>query len=65
MDALIEELESQDANVDPEDEEGDEPGGARPVAEELLQTDTRMGLSSQEVYVTRRKIFHRAQLANF
>jgi H+-transporting ATPase len=54
MDALIEELESQEGHIDEEDEETDEPGGARPIPEELLNTDTRTGLSDQDV-VTRRK----------
>ena len=53
MDALIEELESQDEHFEDEEEET-EPGGARPVPEELLQTDTRVGLTDQEV-ITRRK----------
>lgn len=56
MDALIEELESQDLHGGEEDEEVTEVGGARPVPEELLQTDTRTGLSDQEV-TTRRKKF--------
>ncbi|KAI1932371.1 plasma membrane H+-ATPase [Ophidiomyces ophidiicola] len=55
MDALIEELESQDGHIDEEDEESGEPGGARPVPEELLQTDTRIGLTDQEVTVRRKK----------
>lgn len=55
MDALIEELESEDANVDYEEEETAQPGGARIVPEELLQTDTRMGLTDAEVSSRRRK----------
>lgn len=55
MDALIEELESQDAAVDYEDEEVAQPGGARNVPEELLQTDTRLGLTSSEVLSRRKK----------
>jgi len=54
IDALIEELESQDANIDLEEEEVAQPGGARTVPEELLQTSTVSGLSSSEV-LTRRK----------
>lgn len=54
MDALIEELESQDEGVDEEEEET-EVGGARPVPEELLQTDTRVGLTDQEVLTRRKK----------
>ena len=53
IDALIDDLESQDGGEE-EEEEVTEAGGARPVAEELLQTDTRVGLSESEV-VTRRK----------
>lgn len=54
MDALIEELESQDANIDPEEEET-QPGGARPVPDELLQTSTVTGLSNDEVLSRRKK----------
>lgn len=54
IDALIEELESQDANADLEEDEVAEPGGARNVPDELLQTSTVSGLSSAEV-LTRRK----------
>ncbi|OAX79977.1 plasma membrane ATPase [Emergomyces africanus] len=55
MDALIEELESQDGHIDVEEEETGEPGGARPVPEELLNTDTRHGLTDQEVLARRKK----------
>ena len=48
MDALIEELESQDANVE-EEEETAVAGAARSIPEELLQTSTRTGLTTQEV----------------
>jgi magnesium-transporting ATPase (P-type) len=54
MDALIEELESQDAAIDEEEEEA-QPGGARTVPEELLQTSTRDGLTSTEVLQRRKK----------
>lgn len=54
IDALIEELESQDGNVE-EEEEGVQPGAARNVPEELLQTDTRQGLTSHEVINRRKK----------
>src|SRR5947207_2975084 len=53
MDALIEELESQDGHIDEEDEDPTEPGGARPIPEELLNTDTRTGLTDQDVLVRR------------
>jgi H+-transporting ATPase len=55
MDALIEELESQDGQMDEVDEESTEPGGARPIPEELLQTDTRIGLTDAEVIARRKK----------
>ena len=55
MDALIEELESQDGHIDEEDEETEEPGGARPIPEEMLNTDTRTGLSDAEVTTRRKK----------
>lgn len=55
IDALIEELESQDAALD-EEEETVQPGGAVNIPEELLQTDTRLGLTSSDV-ITRRKKF--------
>lgn len=56
MDALIDELESQDGHV--EDEEAEEENGPaqeRPVPEDLLQTDTRIGLTDAEVQVRRKK----------
>jgi len=54
IDALIAELESEDG--DEEDEEEAAPGmSARPIPEELLNTDTRKGLTSQEVIERRRK----------
>lgn len=55
MDALIAELESDDGHMDEEDDEGDEPGSSRPVPEELLNTDTRMGLTDAEVTARRKK----------
>ncbi|KAF2826126.1 plasma-membrane proton-e [Ophiobolus disseminans] len=57
LDALIEELESQDGGEADyyEEEEADTPGGARVIPEELLQTDTRMGLNSAEVLARRKK----------
>lgn len=55
MDALIAELESQDGHIDDEDDDLTEPGGARPIPEELLATDTRTGLNDQEVIIRRRK----------
>jgi H+-transporting ATPase len=55
IDALIEELESQDAAIDYEDEEEAQPGGARIIPDEMLQTDTRLGLTSSEVVLRRKK----------
>ncbi|MCJ1481502.1 plasma membrane H+-ATPase [Schaereria dolodes] len=56
IDALIDDLESQDGHAEEaEEEEETEAGGARPVAEELLQTDTRVGLSDAEVLSRRKK----------
>lgn len=56
MDALIDDLESQDGHAeDAEEEEETEAGGARPVAEDLLQTDTRIGLTEAEVSTRRKK----------
>ena len=54
MDALIEELESQDQNIDDEEEDVG-PGNARTVPEELLQTSTRTGLTTMEVTHRRKK----------
>lgn len=46
IDALIEDLESQDGNADDDEEEEASPAGAgRVVPEEMLQTDTRVGLT--------------------
>ncbi|RYP76803.1 hypothetical protein DL771_001539 [Monosporascus sp. 5C6A] len=57
IDALIEDLESQDGHGFEEEEEGDDnPAGAgRVVPEEMLQTDTRVGLTESEVANRRRK----------
>jgi H+-transporting ATPase len=44
IDALIEDLESQDGHGMDEDEEDETPGGARVVPEDMLQTDTRIGM---------------------
>ncbi|OLN86203.1 Plasma membrane ATPase 1 [Colletotrichum chlorophyti] len=54
IDALIEDLESQDGHVD-EEEEDDTPGVGRVVPEEQLQTDTRLGLTKAEVEVRLKK----------
>ena len=55
MDALIEELESEDGAVGEEEDVINEPGGARPVPEGLLNTDTRVGLTEAEVILRRKK----------
>jgi H+-transporting ATPase len=56
MDALIDDLESQDGHAEEDEEEGDAtPGTERVVPEFLLQTDTRIGLTEAEVHVRRKK----------
>ncbi|KAF6809015.1 Plasma membrane ATPase 1 [Colletotrichum sojae] len=54
IDALIEDLESQDGHID-EEEEDDTPGVGRVVPDDQLNTDTRMGLTEAEVVNRRRK----------
>lgn len=48
IDALIEDLESVDGAVDEEEEEESSPATGRTVPDELLQTDSRIGLTSDE-----------------
>jgi H+-transporting ATPase len=55
IDALIDDLESNDGHGEFEEEEEVVPGGARVVPEDMLQTDTRVGLTSEEVLQRRRK----------
>jgi H+-transporting ATPase len=55
IDALIEDLESQDGHG-VEEEEEETPGGGRVVPEDMLMTDTRVGLTEQEVLARRRKV---------
>ncbi|KAF3940742.1 hypothetical protein ABW19_dt0205509 [Dactylella cylindrospora] len=55
IDALIDDLESQDGHEIEEEEAGEAGASARPVPEELLQTDTRLGLTSQEVEQRRKR----------
>lgn len=55
MDALIADLESNEGHIEEEDDEAAEAGEARPIPEELLQTDTRMGLTDEEVTARRKK----------
>jgi H+-transporting ATPase len=56
IDALIDDLQSEDGHVLLDDEENDPAAGPRPVPEELLNTDPRVGLTDHEVG-TRRKRF--------
>jgi H+-transporting ATPase len=55
MDALIDELESQDGHQEEEEEEVDNPATGRVVPEDQLQTDTRIGLTEHEVAQRRKK----------
>jgi H+-transporting ATPase len=56
IDALIEDLESQDGHVfDEEEEENAGPGAGRVIPEDMLQTDTRSGLTNEEVLQRRKK----------
>jgi H+-transporting ATPase len=55
IDALIDDLESQDGEEDYGDDDAAPGTSARPVPEDLLQTDTRTGLTSAEVDQRRRK----------
>jgi H+-transporting ATPase len=54
MDALIEDLESEDGH-EIDDEEETTPGGGRVVPEDQLQTDSRVGLTEAEVIARRKK----------
>jgi H+-transporting ATPase len=56
IDALIDDLESQDGHEEAEDEQDNNPTQGRIVPEDLLQTDTRVGLTEDDV-TTRRKKF--------
>lgn len=56
IDALIEDLESQDGHGGVEEEEEENtPGGGRLIPEDMLQTDSRVGLTESEVTSRRRK----------
>ena len=55
IDALIEELESQDGHGDDEEEGEEQAGGGRSVPEDMLRTDSRAGLTEAEVQTRRRK----------
>jgi len=54
IDALIEDLESEDGHQFEEEEE-ETPGGGRQVPEDMLQTDSRVGLTEAEVLARRKK----------
>ena len=56
MDALIDELESQDGHQEEEEGEAEAiPGGGRIVPEDQLATDPRIGLTESEVFGRRKK----------
>lgn len=55
MDALIEDLESHDGRADEEYEASDDFDSAGAVPDELLQTNTRTGLTDSEVLARRKK----------
>lgn len=57
IDALIEDLESQDGHAADNDEEEEDtnPGLGRTIPEDMLQTDSRVGLTESEVTTRRRK----------
>jgi hypothetical protein len=57
MDALIDELESQDGHDEEVEAEREEalPGAGRVVPEDQLLTDTRIGLTDAEVHARRKK----------
>lgn len=55
MDALIDELESEDGHAEEEEEEEVTAAVGRVVPEDQLQTDTRTGLTEAEVAIRRKK----------
>ena len=55
IDALIDDLESQDGQLAEEEEEETEAGGTPAISEDFLQTSTRTGLSDAEVLQRRKK----------
>lgn len=55
IDQLIEDLQSHHGIEDEDEDEGHATGTARPVPEELLQTDPSYGLTSDEVQKRRKK----------
>lgn len=55
IDALIEDLESEDGHAFDDEEEETNPATGRVVPEDMLQTDSRLGLTEAEVLARRRK----------
>lgn len=56
MDALIDELESQNGHAEDDEEEREvTPASGRVIPEDQLQTDTRIGLTESEVLARRKK----------
>lgn len=55
MDALIDELESNDGHAEDEETEDVTLGGARVVPEDQLATSRELGLTEQEVHIRRKK----------
>lgn len=55
MDALIEDLESEDGHAQFEEEEETTGHGGRVIPEDMLQTDSRVGLTEAEVLARRKK----------
>ncbi|KAK0385896.1 hypothetical protein NLU13_7071 [Sarocladium strictum] len=55
IDALIDDLQSQDGHELEEEEEEVNPGSGRQVPEDMLKTDSRVGLTESEVEARRRK----------
>jgi H+-transporting ATPase len=55
INALIEDLESDDEGADIEEEEEVAAGAARNIPEELLMTSASIGLTTEEVLARRKK----------
>lgn len=55
MDALIDDLESQDGHAEEDEVEEDTAGTGRVIPQDQLQTSTRTGLTEQEVLARRKK----------